>query len=89
MSTRTGAHADAAQTHLPHKEPDEVSVTNFEVESAMNHRHLKEALRTLALIEPEFTALSTVHPSCQGRTYRSRTPVLKIYTGINLYKLSR
>ena len=60
MSTRTGAHVDVAQTHLPHQELDEVSVTNSEVESAMNHRHLKEALRTPALTEPEFTALSTV-----------------------------
>ena len=52
MSTRTGAHVDVAQTHLPHQELDEVSVTNSEVESAMNHRHLKEALRTPALTEP-------------------------------------
>ena len=37
-----------------------MSVTNSEVESAMNHRHLKEALRAPALTEPEFTALSTV-----------------------------
>ena len=37
-----------------------MSMTNSEVESEMNHRHLKEALRTPALTEPEFTALSTV-----------------------------
>ena len=37
-----------------------MSVTNSEVESAMNHRHLKEALRAPALTEPEFNALSTV-----------------------------
>ena len=48
------------QTNLPHQEPDEVSITNSEVESAMNHRHLKEALRTPALIEQEFTVLSTM-----------------------------
>ena len=53
-------HVGAAQTHLSHQEPDEVSVTNSEVESAMNHRHLKEALRTPALTEWEFAALSTV-----------------------------
>ena len=37
-----------------------MSVTNSEVVIAMNHCHLKEALRTPALTEPEFTTLSTV-----------------------------
>ena len=37
-----------------------MSVTNSEVEIVMNHRHLKEALRTPALIEQEFTVLSTM-----------------------------
>ena len=35
-------------------------MTNSEVESAMNHRHLKEALRAPALTEPEFNALITL-----------------------------
>ena len=59
-SNRTGAHVGAAQTHLPHQELNEVSVTNSEVERAMNHQQLKEDMRTPALIEPEFTALSNV-----------------------------
>ena len=42
------------------REPDEMPITNSEVESAMNHRHLREALRTPVITEPEFTALSTV-----------------------------
>ena len=37
-----------------------MSVTNFEVESAMNHRHLKEALCAPALTELEFNALRTI-----------------------------
>ena len=56
----TGAPADAAQTRSSHGEPDEMSVTNSEVESAMNHRHLKEALHAPALKEPEFNTLSTI-----------------------------
>ena len=38
----------------------DISVTNSEVESEKNHRHLKEALHTPSLTEPEFNALSTV-----------------------------
>ena len=49
IPTRTGAHADAAWTRSSHGDSDEMSVTNFEVEIAMNHRHLKEALRAAAL----------------------------------------
>ena len=56
----TGAHADAAHTRSSRGEPGEMSVTNSEVESAMNHHHLKEALRAPALTEPEFSALSTI-----------------------------
>ena len=44
----------------PLEEHDDVSVTNSEVESAINHRHSKEALRAPALMEPEFSALSTI-----------------------------
>ena len=55
-----GANANAAQTRSSHGEPTEMSVTNSEVESAMNHRHLKESLHAPALTEPEFTGLRTV-----------------------------
>ena len=60
IPTKTGVHADAAQTRSSHGELDEMSVTNSEVESAMNHRHLKECLRALALTDPKFTTLSNV-----------------------------
>ena len=63
-----------------------MSVTNSKVESAMNHRHLKEALRAPALTEQEFNAQSTVGayiPSSPGRTQHGRSPVLKGYTREN------
>ena len=44
----------------PHEDSDDVSITNSEVESVMNHRRLKEATRALAFSEQEFTALSSV-----------------------------
>jgi hypothetical protein len=44
----------------PHEDSDDVSVMNSEVESVMNHRRLKEAMRAPAFFEQEFTALSTV-----------------------------
>ena len=53
-------HTGVALTHPPQEDPDEVSVTNSEVESAMNHRCLKEILRPPTFSEKEFTALSTV-----------------------------
>lgn len=49
-----------APSHPPHEDPDEVFVTNSEVESVMNHRRLKEALRAPAFSEQEFTALGIV-----------------------------
>lgn len=44
----------------PHEDSDDVSVTNSEVESVMNHRRLKEAMCTPVFTEQEFTALSSV-----------------------------
>ena len=44
----------------PHEDLDDVSVMNSEVESAMNHRRLKEAMHTPAFSEKEFTALSSM-----------------------------
>ena len=78
-STRTGAHADVTQTHSPHEEPDEMSVTNSKVESAMNHRHLKEALRSPALMKPEFTALSTVGAYIRA-TWDGLTGVARLFS---------
>lgn len=44
----------------PHEDSDDVSVTNSEVESIMNHRWLKEAMRAPAFSEQEFSALSSM-----------------------------
>ena len=43
-----------------------MSITNSEVESAMNHRRLKEALRAPAFSEEEFTTLNTVEAYIQA-----------------------
>ena len=52
--------ADAVPTPPTHEDSDDVSVMNSEVESVMNHRRLKEAMRAPTLSEQEFTALSLV-----------------------------
>ena len=44
----------------PQEDSDDVSVTNSKVESVMNHRRLKEAMRAPAFFEQEFAALSMV-----------------------------
>ena len=53
-------HTGVAPSHSPHEDPDEVSATNSEVESAMNHCRLKEALHAPAFSEQEFTTVGTV-----------------------------
>ena len=47
--------ADAMPIPPPHEDSDDVSVMNSEVESVMNHRRLKEAMRAPAFSEQEFT----------------------------------
>ena len=44
----------------PQEDSDDVSVMNSEVESVMNHRRSKEAMRAPAFSEQEFAALSLV-----------------------------
>ena len=44
----------------PQEDSYDVSVMNSEVESVMNHHRLKEAMRSLAFSEQEFTAISSV-----------------------------
>ena len=44
----------------PQEDSDDVSIMNSEVESVMNHRRLKEAMRAPVFSEQEFTALSSV-----------------------------
>ena len=59
-STKTRANTDAAPTHPPHEDSDDVSVTNSEVESVMNHRPLKETMRAPVFTEQESSALGSV-----------------------------
>ena len=78
-STRTRAHTGVAPSHPPHEYPDEVSVTNSEVESAMNHCRLRETLRTPAFSEQEFTALGTVDAYIRG-TRDGLTGVARLFS---------
>ena len=57
-STRT--RVDTVPDSPPQEDSDDVSVTNSEVKSMMNHRRLKEAMRAPVFTEHEFTALSSV-----------------------------
>ena len=57
-SSRT--RADTMPVSPPQDDSDDVSVTNFEVESVMNHLRLKEVMRALAFSEQEFAAMSSV-----------------------------
>ena len=57
-SARTRADAMPIPPH--HEDSDDVPVMNSEVDSVMNHRRLKEAMRAPAFFEQEFTALSSV-----------------------------
>ena len=57
-STRTRANTYSSTAHPPHEDSDEVSVTNSEVESVMNHRRLKETMRAPVFTELEFTAFT-------------------------------
>ena len=52
--------ADIVPDPPPQQDSDEVSIMNSEVESVMNHRRLKEAMRAPVFSEQEFTALSSV-----------------------------
>ena len=56
----TRTRADAMPDPPPQEDSDDVSVMNSKVESMMNHRRLKEAMRAPAFSEQEFTALSSV-----------------------------
>ena len=59
-STKTRANTDAAPNHPPHEDSDDVSITNSEVESVMNHQRLKETMRAPVFTEQEFTVLGTL-----------------------------
>ena len=89
-SPTRGAHADVAQTRSSHGEPDEMSVTNSEVESAMNHRHLKTSLTRPCLNETGVQFLKhcrCICSSCPGWTHRGRLPILKGYASKKIRNL--
>ena len=56
----TRMRADTMPAPPLQEDSDDVSVTNYEVESVMNHRRLKEAMHAPVFTEHEFTALSSV-----------------------------
>ena len=56
----TRTRYDAVPDPPPHEDLDDVSVMNSEVESVMNRRRLKEAMRAPVFTGQEFTALSSV-----------------------------
>ena len=59
-ATRAGVNADTSATHQPPEDPEDVSVTNSEVESVMNYWRRKESLRHIAFSDQEFNAFSLV-----------------------------
>ena len=46
--------------HHPTEDPEDVSVTNSEVESMMNHRRWKESLFQATFTDQEFNAFNSV-----------------------------
>ena len=56
----TRMRVDAVPDPPPHEDSDDISSTNSKVESVMNHRRMKEAMRSPTFSEQEFTALSSV-----------------------------
>ena len=60
LVSRVEANAGTTLEGRPIEDSDRISSTNSEVESIMNHRRLKEAMRAPAFSEQEFTALSSV-----------------------------
>ena len=58
---KTGANAGATPDCPPAEDPDDVSVTNSEVESAMNHRHRRAILQDPGFLEESFNAFNSAH----------------------------
>ena len=56
---KTGADAEAKPDCPPAEDSDDVSVTNSKVESAMNHRHRRAALRDPGFTKEAFKAFSS------------------------------
>ena len=58
-AVKTGADAGATPDCPPAEDSDDVSVTNSEVESAMNHRHHRAILQDPSISEESFNAFSS------------------------------
>ena len=56
---KTGADAEAQPDCPPTEYSDDVSVTNSEVKSAMNHRHRRSILQDPGFSEESFNAFSS------------------------------
>ena len=59
-SAQARASTEHAAAGAPPEDSDDVSVTNSEVESVMNHRHRRETLRHIAFANQEFNAFNLV-----------------------------
>ena len=57
-AVKTGADAGATPDCPPAEDSDDVSVTNSEVESAMNHRHRRAILQDPGFSEESFNAFN-------------------------------
>ena len=58
-AVKTGADAGVISDYPPAEDSDDVSVTNSEVESAMNHRCCRAILRDPEFLEEAFNAFSS------------------------------
>ena len=56
---KTGANAKAEPDYPPAKDSDDASVTNSEVESAMNHRRRRAILQDPDFLEESFNAFNS------------------------------
>ena len=56
---KTGANAKAEPDYPPTEDSDDVSVTNSEVESAMNHRRRRAILQAPGFSEESFNAFNS------------------------------
>jgi hypothetical protein len=79
-------NAKASTVDQPPEDPGDVSVTNSEVESVMNHWRRKETLRHSAFSDQEFNAFSSVDV-CLGEARTGRgscQPSVDQYAGMRL-----
>ena len=59
-SALTAVHAGGSAAGQPLEDPEDVSVTNSEVQSVMNHRRRKESVRHVVFFDQEFNAFNAV-----------------------------